>query len=117
MLHMNPCLFLVATNKNKTIGYTVGEIGIKGKKNNPKSLGHILNLAVEPDFQGKGAGTMLLDELEKRFIKKDADLAYLEVRESNKRAQMVYIKRGYQYVRTAKNYYGDEDGFILTKKL
>jgi ribosomal-protein-alanine N-acetyltransferase len=117
MLHMNPCLFLVATIKNKTIGYTVGEIGIKREKNNPKSLGHILNLAVEPDFQGKGAGTMLLDELEKRFIKKDADLAYLEVRESNKRAQMVYIKRGYQYVRTAKNYYGDEDGFILTKKL
>ncbi len=42
---------------------------------------------------------------------------YLEVRESNTNAQSVYKHRDYEYVRTAKYYYGDEDGFIMTKRL
>ena len=61
--------------------------------------------------------TMLLDEVEKRFRNKGVNIAYLEVRESNTNAQRIYRHRGYQYVRTAENYYGDENGYIMTKKL
>jgi ribosomal-protein-alanine N-acetyltransferase len=117
MFHMNEGLFIVAVCENEIVGYIVGEIEIMGKTSSPKNAGHIMNIAVKADFQGKGAGTMLLDELEKRFIKKGADISYLEVRESNARAQQVYRNRGYQYVRTAENYYCDEDGFIMTKRL
>jgi ribosomal-protein-alanine N-acetyltransferase len=117
ILQQNPSLFLVATCKEKIIGYIVGEIRIKGNGNNPKNIGHILNFSVKPKFQGRGVGTLLLDELEKRFLKKGVKSAYLEVRESNKRAQYIYIKKGYQFLRTAKNYYYDEDGIIFTKRL
>ena len=117
MFHMNQDLFIVALFEDDVVGYTVGEIEIMGKKSSPRNAGHVLNIAVSSEFQGKGAGTILLDELESRFIKKGADMAYLEVRESNERAQRVYRNRGYQYVRTAKNYYGDEDAFIMTKRL
>jgi len=115
--HMNEGLFIVAVEDERIIGYTVGEVEIMGRKEEPKKAGHVLNIAVRSEYQGKGVGTILLDEVEKRFKVKNAKIAYLEVRESNENAQRIYRHRGYQYVRTAKNYYGDEDGYIMTKKL
>jgi ribosomal-protein-alanine acetyltransferase len=114
---MNKNLFVVATLDEEVIGYTIGEIKTMGKTRAPRKTGHIMNVAVEAKHQGQGIGTILLDEIEKRFEEHGAKIAYLEVRESNKNAQQVYTKRGYQYVKTAENYYGDENGFILTKKL
>ncbi len=117
MFHMNDGLFIVAASDNDIVGYSVGEIEIMGRVDRPRNTGHVMNIAVRRDFQGKGVGTMLLDELESRFIKRGANIAYLEVRESNSKAQQVYKNRGYQYVRTSENYYGDEDAFIMTKRL
>jgi ribosomal protein S18 acetylase RimI-like enzyme len=58
-----------------------------------------------------------MDELELRLQGKGAEVAYLEVRESNAGAQAMYLKRGYQFIRSSKGYYGDEDGFIMMKSL
>ena len=115
--HMNEDKFLVALDGKRVIGYTVGEIETMGRKSNPRKAGHILNIAVRKEYQGRGVGTMLLDEVERRFLENGVDIAYLEVRESNANAQRVYRNRGYLYVRTAENYYGDEDGYIMSKKL
>jgi ribosomal-protein-alanine N-acetyltransferase len=117
MFHMNRDLFLVAVCKDEVIGYSVGEIEKMGKVSSPKKAGHVLNIAVREEFQGRGVGTMMLDELEKRFMDGGADIAYLEVRESNNRAQQIYRNRGYRYVRTVEDYYGNEDGYIMTKSL
>ena len=117
MFHINEDLFINAVDNEEIIGYAVGEIEKRGKVVTPKKAGHVLNIAVQSQYQGMGVGTMLLDEIENRFLSKGADIVYLEVRESNMRAQQVYKHRGYEYVRTAANYYGDEDGFIMTKKL
>jgi len=117
MFHINEELFIVAIDDEEIIGYAVGEIEKRKKVNNPRNAGHVMNIAVRSQYQGIGVGTMLLDEVENRFIDKGADIAYLEVRESNMRAQQVYRHRGYEYVRTVENYYGDEDGYIMTKKL
>ncbi len=117
IFHMNEDTFLVALEEDRIIGYTVGEIETMGRRDDPRKAGHVLNIAVRKEYQGRGVGTMLLDEVERRFKEKGADVAYLEVRESNENAQRVYRDRGYQYVRTAKEYYGDEDGYIMTKRL
>lgn len=114
---MNEDLFFVAVQDERIIGYTVGEIEKMGRVNAPRNAGHVLNIAVRQEYQGKGVGTMLLDEVERRFKEKGAEVAYLEVRESNSNAQQLYRHRGYQYVRTAEGYYGDEDGYIMSKKL
>jgi len=116
--HMNTELFLVALDEEEVIGYTVGEIETASKARRASAkVGHVLNIAVKVDYQGIGVGTMLLDELEKRFKESGAFFSYLEVRESNTNAQEMYRNRGYEYVRTAENYYGDEDGLIMTKRL
>ena len=110
-------MFIIATENDEIVGYSVGEVEKMGKTEAPIQVGHILNVAVSQENHNKGIGSLLLDEIECLFIEKDADMAYLEVRESNTKAQAIYKKRGYQYVRTSKGYYGDEDGFIMMKSL
>ena len=117
IFHMNRDLFITARTQEELIGYTVGEIEKMGKVDSPRRAGHVLNIAVKSMYQGRGIGTMLLDEVERRFIEKGADIAYLEVRESNQQAREIYKNRGYEYVRTVEGYYGDEDGLIMSKKL
>ena len=117
MLGISGDLFLVALEMDEIIGYTVGELTKMGRQIDPSSVGHILNVAVRRDRQGMGVGTLLMDEVEGRLRNMGADLVYLEVRESNTGAQDMYRKRGYEYVRTAEGYYGDEDGFVMMKSL
>jgi len=114
IFHINKDLFIVAVDDHTIIGYTVGEIESMDADN---KVGHILNIAVKKEYQGKGVGSMLLSEIERRFKERELGSSYLEVRKSNQRARSLYVKRGYEYVRTAENYYGDENGIIMAKKL
>ncbi|MBD3207678.1 ribosomal-protein-alanine N-acetyltransferase [Candidatus Bathyarchaeota archaeon] len=107
-------LFIVAIEAEEIVGYSVGEVEIR-KKGEKK--GHLLNVAVKKQYRNQGIGTMLMDEMENRFLEKGCTLSYLEVRDSNLKAQKLYRNRGYNYVRRVKNYYGNEDAFIMEKKL
>ncbi len=113
MANMNPELFIVATVDEKLVGYTVGELNARGNSR----MGHVMNVAVDPRHRNRGIGTLLLDELEARFLRLSAKTAYLEVRESNLDAQRLYSRRGYAYLRKVEGYYGDEDGLVMTKAL
>ncbi len=114
MANMNPELFIVATVDEKLVGYTVGELDAR---RDGKTVGHVMNVAVEPRHRNRGIGTLLMDELEARFLRLGAAAAYLEVRESNVGAQRLYSHRGYVYLRKVEGYYGDEDGLVMTKTL
>ena len=114
MAHTAPELFLVAQASDEVIGYTVGEVDTKA---NGRRLGHIMNIAVTGSHRNQGVGSALLDELEDRFVERGAVAAYLEVRESNLMAQRLYENRGYGFLRKAAGYYGDEDGYVMTKAL
>jgi ribosomal-protein-alanine N-acetyltransferase len=80
MANMNPELFIVATVEEELVGYTVGEVD---RRRNGRKVGHIMNIAVDSWHRRRGVGTMLMDELEARFLGLGATAAYLEVRESN----------------------------------
>lgn len=117
MLGTSKDLFIVAVIDGEVIGYTVGEIRTMGLASGNVKVGHVMNVAVMGIHQGKGIGTMLMDEVEKRIRDSSAGIVYLEVRESNAVARSMYRERGYEFVRTAKDYYGDEDGIVMTKNL
>jgi ribosomal-protein-alanine N-acetyltransferase len=114
MAHTVPELFLTAHDGEEIIGYTVGEVDTRP---NGRKLGHVMNLAVREAYRNMGVGSALMDELEHRFMEMGATAAYLEVRESNETAQRLYTGRGYSFFRRAKRYYGDEDGYVMTKPL
>ena len=114
MANMNPELFIVATVGQELVGYAVGELNERGTGTR---VGHVMNVAVDARHRGRGVGTMLMEELESRFIRLGASAAYLEVRESNVDAQRLYTRRGYLFLRKVEGYYGDEDGLVMTKAL
>lgn len=113
MANMNSELFIVAAVDGELVGYAVGELNVRGGRR----VGHVMNVAVDARHRRRGVGTLLMDELEARFCGLGAEAAYLEVRASNVGAQRLYSSRGYVYLRKAEGYYGDEDGFVMTKAL
>ncbi len=78
---------------------------------------HITNVAVDPDYRGRGYGRALLRALLSRARSKGATRATLEVRNGNKSAQQLYISEGFTFQGIRRGYYTDtnEDGLIMWK--
>lgn len=107
-------LFLVATKNNELIGYTVAELE---SRNEAGKTGHIMNIAVKKGYRKKGIGTQLMDEIERRLKEKGATDIYLEVKVSNRDAIRLYESRGYLIRSEIKDYYEDENAFVMTKTM
>ncbi len=73
-----------------------------------KKLINIHDLAVSPDFRGKGVGGALLKAVEERAAETGCCRVTLEVREDN-RARNLYERFGYEY--------GEPTMFFMTKEL
>lgn len=82
---------------------------------------HILNVCVDPDYQGQGIGRRLLEQLLTIARARKADTAFLEVRPTNTQALSLYFSEGFNEIGTRRNYYpallGREDAVILAKTL
>lgn len=82
---------------------------------------HILNVCVDPDYQGQGIGRRLLEQLLTIARSRKADTAFLEVRPTNVQALSLYLSEGFNEIGTRSSYYptlfGREDAVILAKTL
>lgn len=116
-LETEPGLFLVAAEGDEVTGYTVGGIEWMRLAGSARVVGHIKNVAVTERWRRRGVGSMLMDELEARFVVQGAELAYLEVRESNHVAQEMYGGRGYRVIERIEGYYGDENALVMALEL
>ena len=70
----------------------------------------LFNIAIAPQKQDLGLGRQLLNELITRLRQKGILTLWLEVRESNKKAQALYDSLGFNQVDIRKNYYPTPDG-------
>lgn len=82
---------------------------------------HLLNVTVRPALHGQGHGSRLLDALEATGRERGLASLWLEVRQSNLRAQALYRRRGYREVGRRRGYYpaaaGREDAILMTLTL
>lgn len=76
---------------------------------------HITNVAVLPDYRGQGLGEALMQRIMKIAKEVGARVMTLEVRLSNKAAQGLYRKMGFQDGGIRKRYYSDnqEDALVM----
>lgn len=102
-------LYLIATYNNEVVGY----IGV----NITFNVAEIMKIGVDKNFQGKGIGTLLLNEIEKELIKKNVNELWLEVNEFNLPAIKLYEKFGFKLVSTRKNYYENASAKIYLKNI
>lgn len=81
----------------------------------------ISQIAILPEYRGKGFARRLLDEMETLFpkeIEDSVETVTLEVRKSNEQALKLYEKNGYEKVVIKPKYYADgEDAIYMTKRL
>ncbi|MDR2131775.1 MAG: ribosomal protein S18-alanine N-acetyltransferase [Clostridiales Family XIII bacterium] len=78
--------------------------------------GHITNLAVHPDFRGRGIGAAVLKELIERTRRDDGLTDFtLEVRASNAVASRLYASAGFRAEGRRRGYYTEplEDAIIM----
>lgn len=80
----------------------------------------LLNLVVDQAYQQRGIGACLL-KFAQDFLRPHADMLFLEVRVSNRKAIDLYAKSGFFEVGQRKNYYpspkGHEDALLMACQL
>lgn len=95
--------YLVAKDDERIIGY----IGIEKILDEE----HIINMAVHPDYQGKGIGKRLM-----QHVLNDEEVFFLEVRTSNDTAKSIYEHFGFKVINMRKGYYADgEDAYVMRR--
>ena len=77
---------------------------------------HVNNVAVRPEFRGRGLGSALLEMTLKEARKRSATIAQLEVRAGNDAAQRLYQRCGFTVVGRRRNYYRQptEDALLMS---
>ena len=98
---------LGAFEGGQLVGYTVNSRYV--------DAWHVMNVAVDPDFQGRGIATRLLQRLFELTADDGRDGYTLEVRVSNLVAIQLYEKLGFEERGRRRGYYTDnrEDALIM----
>ncbi|MFK2827187.1 ribosomal protein S18-alanine N-acetyltransferase [Bacillus sp. B190/17] len=104
-------LYYVAEYEGKPIGYCGMWLVLDESQ--------ITNIAILPEFQGRGFGEKLFVFVMNAAKEKGASVMTLEVRVSNTAAQGLYQKLGFQPGGIRRNYYSDnqEDALVMWVKL
>ena len=78
---------------------------------------HVMNVAVDPDYRGRGVASALLDRLFELTAGEGRRGYTLEVRVSNERAIRLYERMGFRARGIRRGYYTDnrEDALIMWK--
>lgn len=104
-------LFLVAEREGRVVGYAIGLAKKWGE-------GHVISIAVHPEWRRRGVGRRLMLQLLERMRRMGVRWVRLEVRVSNEAAINLYRKLGFSIEGVLKSYYRDgEDAYLMIKVL
>jgi len=115
-----PETFVVAEEAGEVVGYAMCRVehrfgfGLPGGG----KRGHLISIAVLPDFRRKGVASTLMGEVMKALVGYGCGDLFLEVRASNVGAVRLYRKLGFKLERRIRYYYADgEDGYVMSRRL
>jgi len=97
-----------ASIDDELVGFAIAEV--------KEWMGHVLFVAVDPEFQDRGVGTMLMGELERRAAGAGVKVMRLEALKGS-RAVSFYKRLGYEVVAEIENYYPYGDAVVMEKTL
>ncbi len=76
------------------------------------------NIAVHPDFRGRGVGRGLIEAVESLCRQRHFRRILLEVRKGNEAARRLYLGLGFEAAGTRKDFYGPgQDAYLYSKYL
>ncbi|PTQ90605.1 ribosomal protein S18-alanine N-acetyltransferase [Agitococcus lubricus] len=95
-------LCTVAEYQHQIIGFSVVQFIV--------DEAHLLNIAIDPQYQKRGFAKVLLAKVFAQAQDKNASTLFLEVRQSNQRALAIYQMAGFNEIGLRKNYYPSPNG-------
>ena len=117
----HPESFIVVESQGNVVGYIMCRVehGFSDlKKLRFVKKGHVISVAVMPDFRRLGMGSALVKDALSALSNLHVDECYLEVRISNDAAITLYRRLGFDIVRTIPRYYYDSsDAYVMAKEL
>jgi ribosomal-protein-alanine N-acetyltransferase len=116
-----PETFIVAEDDGKVIGYIMCRVELGLSNYGLGGLikkGHVVSVAVMPDFRCQGVGSALVTEALEGMKSYGAKQSYLEVRVTNDDAVRLYKKLGFKITRTIQRYYADgESAYVMSHEV
>ena len=105
--------FLVCEAGGAVAGYVVAD----SMPNYGRPLGHVKDIAVHPEYRGRGLGRLLLGRALGVLEADGASTVKLEVRAGNEPALALYREFGFEHRRTVHRYYADgEDALVMVRE-
>ncbi len=114
-----PRAFLVAEANGSVVGYIMCRIerGISSFGPLPVKKGHVVSIAVLPEYRNRGIGSELIRRGIEGMKEYGVSEVFLEVRRSNETAIQVYEQLGFEVKRVLRGYYRDgEDAFLMVRR-
>ena len=87
VLNRNPDLFLIGKEDEKIVAVVIG--AFDGRR------GYVHHLAVDPDYQNKGYGKIIMKALIEQFRRRNIHKVHLFIEKSNKRVVEFYNNLGW----------------------
>lgn len=106
-------IFAVTDSANQIVGYIAG-IVYHGSRHRVAKL---YSMAVLPKSRNRGIGSLLLKYFEREAIKRKCNSVTLEVRRTNRSAQGLYRRFGYEVEEVLPDYYGPSSDGLRMRKL
>ena len=104
----DPSIKLIACDENGKV------IGTGRARFNSTTEAEIKSMAVEESYRGKGIGSLIISELEKRIKETEAAKIVINSRDN---AVEFYEKQGYKVVSESHNLYGEIPHYTMMKDL
>ena len=92
------CIPILIEKGNIIIGYAIGILKYGGR-------GHLISLAIDPEYRKKTYGKLLLERLLDMFKDDNKKIIHLEVRKTNQAALKLYQNFGFKIIGEKKDYY------------
>lgn len=116
-----PKTFFVAEADGKVVGYIMCRVehGFSDFRSIfPTKKGHIVSVAVLPEYRRRGIGQSLVIDAMRALTEYGATECFLEVRVGNDTAITLYKNLGFKTVRTIEAYYQDgEHAHVMSHRL
>jgi ribosomal-protein-alanine N-acetyltransferase len=115
-----PETFIIAEKDGQIVGYVMcrveGGFSGLGFRRFGARKGHVISVAVLPEYRKRGVGSALMKEvLQAMSTHYEAESCYLEVRASNTSAINLYKKAGFEVERKIRGYYSDGEAALMMR--
>ncbi|MFQ6050128.1 MAG: ribosomal protein S18-alanine N-acetyltransferase [Candidatus Hydrothermarchaeota archaeon] len=109
LFHFSPKGFIVVEVQGEIVGYAIYVL-------ETNEIGHLLSIAVDPNWRRKKIGTSLMNYIIEDLRNKGVKYLKLEVREGNLPAIKLYKSLGFLEIEIIRYYYSDGENAILMVK-